>query len=97
ERACFGEEETESSKRAARGEPGKALDRRERKRRQARLRTAQPRELAAVVDGAEDAGGEEQPNDLAAGDHCRGADDRGDRPEQQVLLVGGAGELVGGD
>src|SRR5947208_13596319 len=45
----------------------KALDRRERKRCQARRRAVQPREPAAVVEGAEEAGGEEQPDDLAAG------------------------------
>src|SRR5436309_1023186 len=78
-------------------QPGKALDRRERIRRQARRPTAQPREPATAVDGAEKASGEEQPDDLAARDHGRGADDRGDRPEQQIVLVSGAGELVGGD
>src|SRR5207249_6943771 len=55
------------------------------------------RRVARPVEGAEEAGGEEQPDDLAAGDHGRGADDRGDRPEQQVVLVRRASELVGGD
>src|SRR5438067_13701187 len=96
ERARLGEEQTESSKRATGGEPGKALDRRQRKRCQARRRVAQPREPAAVVEGAEEAGGEEQPDDLAAGDDGRGADDRGDRPEQQVVRIRRASKLVGG-
>src|SRR5437762_14364579 len=44
--------------------------------RQGGSRAAQPRDAAAVVDGAKQASGKEQPDDLAAGDHGRGADDR---------------------
>src|SRR6266540_1757634 len=58
---------------------------------------AQAGQAAAVVDGAEDGGGEEGPDDLLAGHHGRDRLHGGDRPQDGVVLVAGARELVGGD
>src|SRR5215211_6055616 len=63
----------------------------------ARRARAEAGEPATVVERAEESGGEEEPEDLGAGD-CGGcAEDRRDFPEGRVVLVGRAGELDSGD
>ena len=58
EGARFGEEDRHPQQRGAATEPGEALDRGERERREARC-ASHARHPSAVVEGAEDARGEE--------------------------------------